>query len=96
MIAIPVIAVGVFNKRRLVKVLCFLLSTLFLWVGLFLGVIFGYDAWHSMPNPPPEAYVDMRQLGVAIIFGWIPAMCATFMISYGIKVVRGLRKHAKG
>jgi hypothetical protein len=55
------------------QIVCLLLATIALWMGLSCGVHMGYGAWQGLPDPGDKAYADGAKLTGAFMFGWMPA-----------------------
>ena len=72
-VAFLLICLGIFRFRVIGKIVCILLATIALWMGLFLGVHMGYGAWQGLPDPGEKAYADGAKLTGAFMFGWMPA-----------------------
>jgi len=73
LVALLSLCLGAFRFRVIGKIVCLLLATIALWMGLFLGVHMGYGAWQGLPDPGDKAFADGAKLTGALMFGWMPA-----------------------
>ena len=73
LVALLLLCLGAFRFRVIGKIVCLLLATIALWMGLFLGVHMGYGAWQGLPDPGDKAFADGAKLTRAFMFGWLPA-----------------------
>lgn len=73
LVALLSLCLGVFRFRVAGQVVCLLLATIALWVGLWYGVHMGYGAWQGLPDPGEKAYADGAKLTGSFMFGWLPA-----------------------
>jgi hypothetical protein len=60
--------------RVAVQFLAFIVATLALWAGLFMGVHMGFGEWQGSPGAGDKAYADGAQLTGSLMFGWMPAV----------------------
>jgi hypothetical protein len=73
LVALLSLCLGVFRFRVIGQIVCLLLATIALWMGLSFGVHLGYGAWQGLPDPGDQAYADGANLTGAFMFGWMPA-----------------------
>jgi hypothetical protein len=73
LVALLSLCLGVFRFRVIGQIVCLLLATIALWMGLSFGVHMGYGAWQGLPDPGDQAYADGANLTGAFMFGWMPA-----------------------
>jgi len=73
LVALLSLCLGVFRFRVIGQLVCLLLATIALWMGLSFGVHMGYGAWQGLPDPGDQAYADGANLTGAFMFGWMPA-----------------------
>jgi len=74
LVALLSLCLGVFRFRVAGQLVCLLLASIALWVGLWYGVHQGYGAWQGLPNPGEKAYADGAALTGSFMFGWMPAV----------------------
>ena len=77
LVTLCVAVFGVSSQRRkgvwvAAQILAFLIATLALWAGLFMGVHIGYGEWQGSPGHGDKAYADGAQLTGSFMFGWFP------------------------
>ena len=80
LVALLSLCLGVFRFRVIGQIVCLLLATIALWMGLSLGVHMGYGAWQGLPDPGDKAYADGAKLTGAFMFGWMPAGVVCFAV----------------
>jgi len=73
LVALLALCVGVFRFKIVGQIIFFLIATIALWMGLWLGVHMGYGAWQNLPDAGDKAYADGAALTGSFMFGWMPA-----------------------
>ena len=73
LVALLSLCLGVFRFRVIGQIVCLLLATIALWMGLWLGVHMGYGEWQGSDGAGDMAYADGAKLTGSFLFGWFPA-----------------------
>jgi len=72
-ISFLILIVGSGCGRRILRLAFLAVAVFALWVAMWVGAEYGYNAWQSIPDPPDEAFSDTGPIFFLLV-GWLPSL----------------------